>query len=148
MKKYLLTTLALIPLTVLAQDPNVKAYCDNIWKQSPPGWVEISSDHGATIINKSPATLTYDIYFDNAIQYPKSREMPLDYSEPAYTPNAHMEYHLNVESGKTLYWGTIPISKIAGFAKKGRYKVSATTTIMYKGALLDQCVHYTNVDII
>ncbi len=150
MKKLVLIGILTIglPLVAKAQDPNVKAYCNNNWKQASPGWVDVGSEHGATIINKSPSTLTYDIYFDNAIQYPKLREMPLDYSDAPYTPNARVEYHIAVESGKTLYWGTIPISKVAGFPKKGRYKSSATTTIKYKGTLLDQCVHYTNIDII
>ncbi len=147
MKKLICTTLALIPLTACA-DPNVKAYCDNIWKQSTPGFTEISSEHGVTIINKSPITQTYDVHFDNAIQYQKLREMPLDYSEPAYTPNAHQEHHLVVESGKTLYYGPVNIAKAAGFIHRGRYKTSATTTIIINGRLLDQCVHYTNVDII
>lgn len=147
MKKVIIAILIASSSIALAKDPNVKAYCDNVWKQASPGWVDISSQHGATIINKSPTALVYDIYFDNAIQYPKMREMPLDYSEPPYTPNAHHEYHLKVESGKTLYWGSIPISKVAGFPQKGRYKSSATTTIMYNGTLLDQCVHYTNIDI-
>lgn len=147
MKKYLLATLALIPLTACAQDPNVKAYCDNVWQTSPPGWVNISSEHGVTLINKTPVTVTYHVYFDNAIQYPKYRELPLDYSEPPYVPNAHTEYHFTLESGKTLYWGNITIAKVAGFIHRGRYKTSATTTITVNGSVLDQCVHYTNVDI-
>jgi hypothetical protein len=148
MKKLLLTTLALFPLAAFANDPNSHAHCNNIWKESPPGWVSISSEHGFTITNKSPSTLTYDIYFDNFIQYPKFREMPVDYSEPPYTQNAHSEYHLEIASGKTFQFGPVNIEKPAPFTKKMRYKTSAYTTIVYKGTILDQCVHYTNVDII
>lgn len=149
MKKFLLTTLtALLPLTACAHDPNVKAYCDNIWKTASPGWVSISSLHGVTIINKTTKNLVYDVYFDNAIQYRKSREMPLDYKEAPYTPNAHEELHFSVASGQTLYYGEVGIEKIAGFQTKGRYKTRATTHIMYNGVELDSCEHYTNVDIV
>lgn len=131
-----------------ASDPNVKAYCSDVWKQSTPGWTSVSSTHGVTIINKSQQALTYDVYFDNQIQYPKMREMPLDYSEAPYTPNAHQEYHLQIEAGKTFYYGEITIEKLAGFPKRGHYKTKSLTTIMYKGILLDQCVHFNSIDIV
>lgn len=148
MKKLLITTLAaLIPLTACAQDPNVKAYCNLNWKGSTPGWTSIASQHGVTIINKSPKTLIYDVYFDNAIQYPPMREMPLEYKEKPYTPNAHQEHHFSIASGQTLYYGEVNIEKIAGFQTKGRYKTKATTHIIYNGAELNSCVHYNTVDI-
>lgn len=131
-----------------AKDPNVKTYCSDQWKQSTPGWTAVSSTHGVTIINKSQQTLTYDVYFDNQIQYPKMREMPLDYSEAPYTPNAHQEYHFQIAAGQTLYYGEVTIEKLAGFPKRGHYKTKTLTTIMYKGILLDQCVHYNSIDIV
>lgn len=153
MKKLIIASIAgvvVLGLTPLAhaKDPNVKAYCNLNWKESTPGWTSVGSQHGATIINKTPTALVYDVYFDNAIQYPKSREMPLDYSDAPYTPNAHTEYHLKVEPGQTLHYGEISIEKIAGFARKGRYKTIATTIVKYNGALLDNCVHYNNIDIV
>ena len=148
MKKILALIAISIPVIACAKDPNVKAYCNNNWKQSTPGWTSVGSQHGATIINKTKVALVYDIYFDNAIQYPKNRQMPLDYSDAPYTPNAHSEYHFKVEPGQTFYWGEISIEKIAGFPKKGRYKTLATTIVKYNGILLDNCEHYTNIDII
>ncbi len=148
MKKYLLATLVLLPLVACAKDPNVKAYCNNVWQTGSPGFVSISSEHGVTITNKSAVTITYHVYFDNAIQYPKLREIPLDYAEPDYTPNAHADYSITVEAGKTLYYGPFNITKYAGFIKRGHYKTSATTTITINGTVLDQCVHYSSVDII
>ena len=149
MKKYLAAILIVgFPLIACAKDPNVKAYCSDQWKQSTPGWTSVSSTHGVTIINKSPQTLTYDVYFDNQIQYAKLREMPLDYSEAPYTPNAHQEYHLQIEAGKTFYYGEVTIEKVAGFPRRGNYKTKTLTTIMYKGTLLDQCVHFNSIDIV
>jgi hypothetical protein len=150
MKKKLGMTFAILLLaTSIAQakDPNVKAYCDNKWQQGTPGLVNISSEHGFTIINNYPIAMTYHIEFDNAVQYGKLREIPLDYSEPPYTPNAHLEYDLKLEAGKTYHYGAVSINKDAYFFKRGRYKSSATTTIKLNGVVLDQCVHETNVDI-
>jgi len=137
-------------LTPLAQakDPLVKAYCSDVWKQSTPGWTSVSSTHGVTIINKSQQTLTYDVYFDNQIQYPRMREMPLDYSEAPYTPNAHQEHHFSIAPGQTLHYGEVTIEKLAGFPKRGHYKTKSLTTIMYQGHLLDQCVHFNSIDIV
>lgn len=148
MKKIALAILISLPIVACAKDPNVKTYCSDVWKQSPPGWTAISSQHGVTIINKSPTALVYDIYFDNAIQYPKNREMPLDYSEAPFTPNAHQEQHFKVEAGQTLHYGQVEISKLAGFPHKGKYRTRSTTIVFYNGALLDNCTHYNSVDII
>lgn len=147
MKKYFLTTLALLPFAACAQDPNIKAYCNNIWKTSSPGIVNISSEHGVAVSNKSKITLVYHIEFDNAVQYGKLREMPLDYSDPPFTPNAHMEYDLRLEPGKTYYYGPVNIDKNAYFEKRGRYQTKAITTIKIGSAILDKCEHITNVDI-
>lgn len=148
MKKLVAAILISIPMIACAKDPLVKAYCNDSFKEATPGWVSVASKHGVTIINKSPTALVYDIYFDNAIQYPKNREMPLDYSEAPYTPNAHQEHHFKVEAGQTFYYGEIGIEKIAGFQRKGSYKTQATTMIFYNGRLLDNCIHYNHVDII
>lgn len=149
MKKILLTTLlAFISLAAQAKDPNVKAYCSDVWKQTTPGWTNVSSTHGVTIINKTPTPLIYDVYFDNGIQYPKNREMPLDYSEAPYTPNAHQEHHFRIEAGQTMYFGEVTIEKLAGFPRRGHYKTHSYTTIMYQGHLLDQCEHFNSIDII
>lgn len=139
--------LGLTPLAH-AKDPNVKAYCSDVWKQSTPGWTSVSSTHGATIINKTQQTLTYDVYFDNQIQYPKMREMPLDYSEAPFTPNAHQEYHFQIAANQTLNYGEVTIEKLAGFPKRGHYRTKTLTTIMYQGHLLDQCVHFNSIDIV
>lgn len=147
MKKHLLATLALLPILAYAKDPNSKAYCENVWKSGNPGIVTISSKHGVTIINKSPLVQTYHITFDNAVQYGKLREMPLDYSEPPFTPNAHMEFDMTVEPGRTVYYGPISIEKGAYFFKKGRYQTKATTVIKVGHIELDKCDHITNVDI-
>ena len=131
-----------------AKDPLVKAYCSDVWKQSTPGWTNVESTHGATIINHSQQTLVYDVYFDNQIQYPKMREIPLDYSEAPYTPNAHQEHHFSISAGQTLYYGEVTIGKLAGFPRHGHYKTKTLTTIMYQGRLLDQCVHFNSIDIV
>jgi hypothetical protein len=149
--KMLLGTLfaaMMIPIVVQAKDPNVKAYCNNIWKETQPGWSNVASQHGVTIINKTPFALVYDVYFDNAIQYPKAREMPLDYSDAPFIPNAHQEYHFKIESGQTFYYGEVEIQKLAGFPRKGRHKTQATTIIKYNGVLLDNCIHYNNIDVV
>jgi hypothetical protein len=148
LRKIIIALILFTAIHAYAKDPNVKAYCNNVWKEAPPGWVSIPSKHGVTIINKSPLPLVYDIYFDNAIQYQKTREMPLDYSDALYTPNAHQEYHWKIEAGQTLNYGEVTIEKIAGFPKKGRYKTQATTIVMFNGVVLDSCVHETNIDII
>lgn len=150
MKKCILMSLVALSVSALsyAKDPNVKAYCNLNWKESTPGWTSVGSQHGVTIINKSPTALVYDVYFDNGIQYPKLREMPLDYTDAPYTPNAHQEYHFKIEAGQTFYYGEVNIEKIAGFPKKGRYKTHAYTTIMYQGHLLDQCEHFNSIDIV
>jgi len=139
-----------VALSSLAQakDPNVKAYCNDAWKQSTPGWTSIASQHGVTIINKTSTVLVYDVYFDNLIQYPKSREMPLDYSESPYTPNAHQEHHFRIEAGKTFHYGEVTIEKIAGFPRRGHYKTASTTVIKFNGVLLDNCIHYNSIDIV
>ncbi len=149
MNKLLLTGILSLglPLVVHAKDPNVKANCNLNWKQSNPGWTSIPSQHGITIINKTPTELVYDVYFDNAIQYPKAREMPLDYSEAPYRPNAHQEYHFKIKPGQTMYYGEISIEKVAGFPHKGRYRTRATTHIMYNGAVLGDCVYYNSIEI-
>ena len=144
----LAASVLLLPLLAQAKDPNVKAYCSDVWKQATPGWTTVASTHGVTIINKTPTPLIYDIYFDNQIQYPKMREMPLDYSEAPYTPNAHQEHHLRVEAGQTLYFGEVTIEKLAGFPRRGHYKTKTLTTVMFAGHLLDQCVHFNSIDII
>lgn len=148
MKKLALAILISIPVVALAKDPNVKGYCSDVWKQSTPGWTSVSSQHGVTIINKSQQTLVYDVYFDNQIQYPKLREMPLDYSDPPYTPNAHQEYHFEIKAGQTLNYGQVTIEKLAGFPKRGHYRTKSLTTVMFKGVLLDQCVHFNSIDIV
>lgn len=150
MKKYLLATAIIIalPLVAQAKDPNVKAYCSDVWKQATPGWTSVSSTHGVTIINKSNQVLVYDVYFDNGIQYPKMREMPVDYTEAPYTPNAHQEHHFRIEAGQTLYFGEVTIEKLAGFPRRGHYKTHSYTTIMYNGHLLDQCEHFNSIDIV
>lgn len=131
-----------------AKDPNSKAYCSDVYKQSTPGWTTVSSKHGITIINKTNTALVYDVYFDNLIQYPKLREMPLDYSEPPYTPNAHQEFHFTIQPNQTFYYGEVSIEKLAGFPKRGHYKTISTTVIKYNGTLLDSCIHYNSIDII
>ncbi len=148
MKKLVAAILITIPMIACAKDPLVKAYCSDTWKQSTPGWTSVASTHGATIINHSQQTLTYDVYFDNQIQYPKLREMPLDYTDAPYTPNAHQEYHFQIAAGQTLYYGEVTIEKLAGFPKRGHYRTKSLTTIMYQGHLLDQCVHYNSIDIV
>jgi len=144
------TGILIIGLTSLvhAKDPNSKAYCSNIWKQSTPGWTSVDSQHGVTIINKTSNALVYDVYFDNLIQYPKLREMPLDYSDAPFTPNAHQEHHFRVEAGKTFHYGEVSIEKMAGFPKRGHYKTASTTHIKFNGVLLDSCIHYTSIDIV
>jgi len=76
------------------------------------------------------------------------REMPLDYSEAPYTPNAHQEHHFSIAPGQTLHYGEVTIEKLAGFPKRGHYKTKSLTTIMYQGHLLDQCVHFNSIDIV
>jgi|HubBroStandDraft_6_1064221.scaffolds.fasta_scaffold292674_3 hypothetical protein len=148
-KTLIVTAIAIIinPMLAQASDANTKAYCNNNWKQASPGWTNISSTHGVTIINKTKVALVYDIYFDNAIQYPKMREMPLDYTDAPYTPNAHAEYHVKLEPGQRYDFGEITIQKLAGFPKRGVYKTWATTIVKFNGALLDKCDHYTNIEI-
>lgn len=145
-----ITGLLIIGLATLAhaKDPNVKAYCNDVWKQSTPGWTSIASQHGVTIINKTSSPLIYDVYFDNYVQYPKLRIMPLDYSDAPYTPNAHQEFHFKVEAGQTFHYGEITIEKMAGFQKRGHYKTASTTVIKYNGISLDDCIHYNSIDII
>lgn len=147
MKKYLSLVLIALPIIACAKDPNVKSYCNSTFKIASPGWTPIASQHGVTIINKSPNALVYDVYFDNAIQYPKVREMPLDYSEAPYTPNAHAEYHFKIEAGKTFYYGQVNVEKIAGFQKKGIYRTKASTIIKYNGVLLDNCQYFNTIEI-
>ena len=148
--KIRITILALLCLSAIsayAKNPNVKAYCNNRFVEASPGWVSVPSQHGVTIINKSATPLVYDVYFDNQIQYPKLRDMPLDYSEPPYIPNAHKEHHFTVPAGQTFYFGEVTIEKQAGFIKKGHYKTKALTTVMFNGVLLDQCQHFNNIEI-
>jgi hypothetical protein len=149
MKKYLIAIIVgSLSFSAHAKDPNSKAYCSDTWKQSTPGWTSVSSKHGVTIINKTSSALIYDVYFDNFIQYPKMREIPLDYSEAPYTPNAHQEFHFKVEAGQTFYYGEVSIEKVAGFPKRGHYKTASTTHIKYNGVLLDSCIHYNSIDIV
>lgn len=148
LRKTILALLCLSAINAYAKDPNVKAYCSDVYKESPPGWVNVESMHGVTIINKSKTAITYDVYFDNAIQYPKTREIPLDYTNPPYVPNAHQEHHFYVQPGQTLNFGEVKIGKLAGFPRKGRYPTESITTVIFNGILLDQCIHYNNVFII
>lgn len=148
MKRLVAGILVSLPLIACAKDPNVKAYCSSVFKEGPAGWLNVDSQHGVTIVNKSHVAITYDVYFDNAIMYPKIREMPLDYSNPPYIPNAHKEHHFLVQPGQTLHYGQETIAKLAGFPQKGKYPTEAITTVTFNGVLLDQCVHYNNVFII
>jgi hypothetical protein len=148
MKKLIAGILVSLPMIACAKDPFSKAYCSDTWKQSTPGWTSVASKHGVTIINKTSSALIYDVYFDNFIQYPKMREMPLDYSEPPYIPNAHQEFHFKIESGQTFYYGEVSIEKMAGFPKRGHYKTASTTHIKFNGVLLDSCIHYNSIDIV
>lgn len=153
MKKYLIASTLIMSLSFLtyqaqAKDPNVKAYCSDQWQEAHRGWTSVSSKHGVTIMNKTNIPLVYDVYFDNWIQYPKQREMPLDYSEPPFTPNAHQEHHFTLQPGQTLNFGEVSIEKMAGFNQRGKYKTQSTTIIKYNGSMLDMCMHYNTIDII
>ncbi len=130
------------PVLTHAQNKDVLAYCAPIHQYDKHGVVDISSDHGVTIINKTGVKQNYHIYFDNAVQYPRVREMPLDYSSPEFTPNAHFDFELVLENGKRYDLGPVINSKKAYFDKKGIYRTRATTIIKVNNITIDNCVNY------
>jgi hypothetical protein len=151
MKKHIIKTslvFALLPGFCLANDKDVMAYCSVIYTTGKHGVVGISSNHGISIINKSGKTQTYHVEFDNAVYYGKSRELPVTYGNSEIrVPNAHIEFDLHLETGKTFHYGPINNRKDAYFEKGGRYKIQATTIIKLNNVIVDDCTQYGMAEI-
>lgn len=142
-KKLLLTSsiaLLLCPLAH-ADEKFVKGYCTAVYQEGTVGYINVVSEHGFTIINNLGKPTTYRIDFHNGVLYGKLKEMPLEYKNDVFTPNAHEMMEITLQPNQRYDYGTKHIYKPAFFPGKSFYKIDAITVIQANGKILHTCMN-------
>lgn len=142
-KKLLLTSSIALLLSPLAHadEKYVKGYCKPVFQEGTVGYIDVVSEHGFTIINNLGKTTKYRIDFHNGILYGKLKEMPLEYKNDVFTPNAHEMMEITLAPNQRYDYGTKHIYKPAFFPAKRFYKINAITAIQADGKILHVCIN-------